>query len=276
MVKKILNKIKNNIMTKKYSNKFCYSNIIWNSKDNLIILLSFTTDYISEAMELQEAISATELNEKLIYYSDNNIDKYYLLIGGAPSFWQNLYMNMHNLGNKLLHIITDEIINNCDEKDFFLLIHDNIMHNFKYNISYDENIIINDISYNDINKIILKLPKSFKIKDILKFININDNGSIHNAYDTIKILKDNMSESEFKSSSIFKFYSIIINNVTIEKLLYYIQPLYKQNYDNSEELIESGIEDKDIDEIFKEYYEKFIGVADDNIYYKDIDEIVKE
>ena len=36
---------------------YCYSKIIWNTEDNLIILISYTKDYFEQVIEIQDAIN---------------------------------------------------------------------------------------------------------------------------------------------------------------------------------------------------------------------------
>ena len=100
-------------------NSYCYSKIIWNTNDNLIILISFTEDYFEQIIEIQDAMNCSWQNlvGKIVYSSyeeetdkkdedGNNIvvihKKYYLLIGGAPLAWQDLFMNISNLSNDIL------------------------------------------------------------------------------------------------------------------------------------------------------------------------------
>ena len=91
--------------------------------------------YFEQIIDIQDSIIYTsawgKLRSKIIYSSyDEKTDKkdeygndvwiihkkYYMLIGGNPLGWQNLYMNIHDLGNEILRKITDEIINNCNAK----------------------------------------------------------------------------------------------------------------------------------------------------------------
>ena len=148
-IKNIFNKLikrKNKIES---DDSYCYSKIIWNTPDNLIMLISFTENYFEQIIDIQDAINYTwqGLCSKIIYSSydeeitkedenGNKIDeliihkKHYMLIGGDPLAWQELYMNIHDLGNSILEKITIEIKNNCDPTYFRNLIDDGVLYDF--------------------------------------------------------------------------------------------------------------------------------------------------
>lgn len=266
--------------------QYCHSKLIWNSEENIIILLSYTEDYFGEIIELQDAIkNISALSSKIIYSSyDEKTDKkdengndiwiihkkYYMLIGGSTSAFSHIYYYIHNLGNNVLNKITDEIVNNCSSKDFKTLIDDGILYGFKDNPEYDIYKRIGTIFYNDPDIILKRLPNGFTGKDLLQFIYINNDN--YYAADLNVILKTdiiNMTEEEFKSSKYFDIYTTLFKNPTVKKLSMLLEPLYKQPDDDS---IPGDVSDETLDEIFRENYERFSAVADDSMYYEDIDE----
>jgi hypothetical protein len=302
--KNILNKlIKPKDISKNYNNikmesndSYCYSKIIWNSNDNLIILISFTEDYFEEVIDIQDAInnSQTNLYSKIVYSSyDEEIDekdeegnslwiihkKYYMLIGGWPSAWQKIYMNIHNLGNNILFSITNEIINNCHAKHFDILIEDDIIQDFKYNKEKPDYDIPKDAKdgsfiYTDPAVVLSRLPNGFTGRDILKFITIHSsyNNKYTNACDELNHIIDDNNDN-FCNSVFYDLYSSLFKNPTINKLKIVLDPLYKQPDDDS---IAGDVDDESLDAIFKEHYERFSAIADDSIYYEDIDEKISE
>ena len=298
-LKKVLDKIKFRKLNKNKTNannSYCYTNVVWNTENNLIILVSFSEDYFGQIIELQDAINYTwqGLKSKIVYSSyDEEVTrkdengksftdllihkKYYMLIGGSPLAWQELYMNIHDLGNEVLGKITNEIINNCDSDYFRNLIDDGVFNNFykNENILYDIPLVTkNNLTYTNPVSLIERLPNGFTGKDILKFINIyNSDGSLgFNAYGYIINLKY-MPNALFKNHDLYPLYSALFKNVTIEKLNMVLEPLYKQPDDDS---IPGDITDEALDEIFREHYERFSAVSDNNIEYEDIDEVLEE
>jgi hypothetical protein len=274
------------------NNSYCYSNIVWNSAENLIILISFSEDFFGEIIDLQDAIinSDNRLVSKIVYSSydektdkkDDNGDnlwiihkKYYMLIGGHPTSWQNIYTNINDLGNNILFKITDEIVNNCYAFDFETVIKDGILEDFKYNKTkpdYDIPKEIEDGSfkYTDPAVVLSRLPNGFTGRDILKFIMIYRSyiNSYTNAYnELINIIY--MDNTDFANSKFYNLYSSLFKNPTINKLKIALDPLYKQPDDDS---IAGDVDDESLDEIFREHYERFSAIADDSIHYEDIDE----
>ena len=282
-----------------YNNKiesddsYMYSKIVWNDRTNLIILLSFTKDYFDQIIELQDAINHTlqGLCSKIIYSSyeedEKNDDdtfaitnriihnKYYMLIGGNPKSWQELYMKIHNLGNDALSRITKEIINNCHKDDFKQLVEDGILYDFKDSdkLKFDDPAYTDDgYYYTDPETILNRLPEGFTGRDIIKFITIIKGYKITNAYDEIINIRY-MTDESFKSNKLYQLYASLINNPTPQKLALLLEPLYKQPDDDS---IPGDVSDESLDELFRENYERFSAVADENTLYEDIDEILPD
>lgn len=270
---------------------YCYSNIIWNDTNSLIILISFTKDYFEQIIEVQDAINnIPNLRGAIVFSSydeeitkeDNNIDlithkKYYMLIGGSPLVWQKLYMNIHNLSNIVLGRIADEICYNCNYKDFELLINDGIFNKFNKNNNVEYDMLVktkNGYSYIDPEVLIKKLPNGFTGRDIIKFIEIYEPDNIESCSALSEINKlEYLNNSSFKEHDLYPLYAALFKNPTIEKLKLLLEPLYKQPDDDA---IPGDISDESLDEIFKIHYERFSAITDDNIYYEDIDEIISD
>jgi hypothetical protein len=296
-IKNILNNIFNPSDSKNKGGKiesddsYCYSRMVWNSKDNLIILLSFTEDYFPQIIELQDAMLKKKVFQTKIIFSsyDENTGKvdedgnevliihkkYYILIGAAPKHWQLIYTEIHDLGNEALSKITDEITNNCCSSDFYQIIEDGIVSNFKYNNiypKYDVNCSIGEYTYTDPKTVLARLPEAFTAKEVLRFI------MVYNSHETfcfsardelyyISEITQECFEKEYGLNQLFT--DLFGENITVEKLSLFIEPLYKQPDDDT---LPGDLDDASLDDIFREEYDRFSAVIDSNIYYEDIDE----
>lgn len=273
---------------------YCYTNIIWNDPSNLIILISYSKEYFEQIIEIQDAINYSwhNLCSKIVYSSYDEVTdkldengnpiiiihkKYYMLIGGKPIEWQKLYMNIHDLGNEVLSKITDEIVNNCDANNFKTLIEDGILYGFTerpIHKSYYDSPVESDngLLYTDPEILLKRLPSGFTGRDLLKFIkldDINHNTTCNsNAYTELIDVK-RMSDDLFKALDIYKLYSVLFKDPTVEKLSLLLEPLYKQPDDDS---VPGDVSDEALDILFRENYERFSAVIDDSIKYEDIDE----
>ena len=280
--------------TESDDSSYCYTNVIWNTIDNLIILISFSEDYFEQIIDIQDAINYTwqGLCGKIVYSSydeevtkkDENGNtttnliihkKHYMLIGGNPLAWQELYMNINDLGNEILDKITNEIKHNCNPIYFKNLIDDGVFYDFheSENGEYPYNIPMETKSgtiYTNPTILISNLPNAFTGRDILKFIKIysKDKSTGRNALGGIMDIRY-MPNNLFKNHELYPLYSALFKDPTVEKLNMLLEPLYKQPDDDS---IPGDVSDESLDAIFKEHYERFSAVADDSTEYEDIDE----
>lgn len=277
-------------------NSYCYSQIVWNTNDNLIILLSFSKDYFDQIIEIQDAVNhvGQGLSSKVVFSSyDEEVDitdengkpakdliihnKYYILIGGSPSAWEELYMNIHNLGNDALSRITDEITNNCNADNFKNLVEDGILFNFAKEDKFNYNIpkqSKNGSAYTDPEVLMKALPIGFTGRDVIKFILIFSPNRASSYNGSLAMLNvRHMPNSLFKSHDLYPLFSALFNEPTVEKINMYLEPLYKQPDDDT---IPGDISDEKLDELFREYYDRFSAIADDSIQYEDIDEVLSD
>jgi len=277
------------------TDSYCYSNIIWNSENYLIMLLSFSKDYFSHVIELQDAIHASvcDIISKVLHssYEENTgrfdpdgdeiliiHEKHYLLIGGTPEEWESIYMHIDNLSNNVLNKISDEIANNCYSKHFKNLIKDGIISRFEFHNhapdNYDKLKYIEDTQYTyaDPEIIMSRLPNGFTGKDILKFIKIfSYNAYYSNALYELACLTD-LNDEDFVKSKFYPIYETLFKNPKPKKLKVVFEPVYKQPDDDS---IAGDIDDESLDTIFREHYERFSALADEAIHYEDIDEQIE-
>ena len=224
---------------------YCYSKIIWNCSDNLIILISFTDDYFEQIIELQDAINHPwcYLNSKIVFSSydeeittkdenGNDVDgllihnKHYILIGGDPLYFNQLYSCINNLSNEAINTISNEIINNCDPKHFKALINDGILPSFSKAINYDTPKKASDNSkYTDPEMVLKRLPEGFTGRDIIKFISIVYPNLKQNAFSVLLDIKY-MTDEYLKQHALYDLYNTLFKDVTVSKLNILTEPLY--------------------------------------------------
>ena len=289
-IKKKINKVE-------LKDSYCYSDIIWNYKDNLIILISYSEDYNESIIEILDAANQSNLTTKIVYSSydeetdkkdedGNNIwlihKKHYLLIGGNLWDWNLLYCNINNLGNSVLDKISEEITNNCCSTDFEYLINDGVLMGFRYNKvkppTYDKpNRYRHYKEVSNIQTIVSRLPDAFKARDLIHFIIITENNKSYTMYGDIISNIRYMDEKYFyETSDIYCMYKPLFKTEpTVAKLVGLIKPLYKQ-IDLDDDFIPGNISDESLDEIFREHYERFSAIRDDDVIYDDIDELLDE
>lgn len=287
---------KNKVNKVKSKDSYCYSDIIWNDEDNLIILISYSEDYNESVIEILDAANQfhSRLLTKVVFSSydeetdkkdeDGNTiwiihEKRYLLIGGPVREWNSLYFSISTLSNPILDKISGEIVNNCSARDFEYLINDRILSDFKYSkikpFTYDKPSVYMNCKTSNIDTIIQRLPNAFKSRDIIKFIIVNKPNVVISLYDVIFEIQ-HMSEEKFRDTVYYNIFKHLFKtDPTIEKITEFTQPLYKQA-DMDDDFIPGDISDESLDEIFRKDYERFSAVRDDDISFNDIDEILAD
>lgn len=287
---------KANITNESYLN----TEVIYNVKENFIILISFTEDYFYSVMEflsyrrtylnlniqLADSIYSEVLEETDAFGDNIRIihNKYYLLIGGESAFYNNLFRWADNMANSVIQAIMTEIYNNRTSSDFKPLIDHGILieDKFKYkNIKpnydhYANENIPKTHTYDDASLIMSKIPDCFTGQNLLKFIHCYQFGDQSDYYTAIDIIykayiDDNsifqlLIERDFKD-----LYHSLVKNPTKEILMNFIGPQYLVE---SVEAIAGDVSDDQLDEIFKQQYDRFNAIRDDFIKYEDIDEII--
>lgn len=294
IINKIIKKRINSTIGKKIiesDNVYCHSKLIWNSDNNLVILISFTKHYLEYVLDIQDAIMCTGLRSKIVYSSyieditkqneDGNTypltivhKKSYLLIGGHPSDFENLYTHIEYLDNDVLYEISKEIVNNCNPENFNDLIKDGVLNGFNKDFKYDKNKVSGKYMYSDPEVMLSRLPQSFTGKDIIKFIKIYNTNNLYkaDAYKELFIICF-ADEEQFKNSDLYNLYATLFKNPTAKKLSMLLEPMYKQTDDDS---IPGDVSDESLDELFRTKYDRFSAVADNDIHYEDIDEIIED
>lgn len=289
----ILNLFKRKNKTKKYSDDdYVKSSFIYHDSlgNNIIILLSFTENYFSDAIEL---LSATKLNTKFIQTSidieseeldedgnnktiSKNIN--YLLIGGSSKEFVNMFKHIETISNNILGSIIDELYEHSHSDYFTDLIDDGILNKslFKNKKSLSNDIVGNYI-YDDISKWLKLLPKEFYAYDLIPFIRITNKftrdsftGDEFISYLRFEESKDNVTNEELEA-----IFGSVIKHPTRENLIKLNEPLYKRSLDE-DELLNGEIDSVELDELFTQQYDRFNAIVDDSVNYVDIDEKLSE
>lgn len=277
---------KNNFKKKKYSNndyvksKFIYHG---NYANNIVILLSFTENYFSDAIEL---LSSSTLRSKFIQTSIEHETKdskkyeeviYYLLIAGSNTVYTRLIQNIENLSNDILSVIILELYENSNSKYFKELIDDGILNGslFKNKDTNNNDKTVGNFMYNDITKWVKELPEEYHGYHLLSLTNIIDmNSHIRYAGNILlSVLKDNpkyATDDELKC-----IFNGISKDLSRDNLLYLIEPLYLRDSDNEDD-INGYIDSKELDQLFTQEYDRFNAIKDDTLNYVDIDEELSE
>lgn len=188
---------------KEVHNDKIQSRVIYNTKQNFIILISFGNTYFYSVLEfisgvnsmhekngmeviLSHTATEVEQTEDEDNYSKKPIeminDRYYLLISGTTKQYQRLF-DIVPQSNDVLKVITNDIYHCCCSTDFDYLIELGVLNlnRFKYqNIvpdTYDEyksyySCLTVNGEYDDFDKIMLRLPALFSAIDVAKIINV--------------------------------------------------------------------------------------------------------
>ena len=289
----ILNLFKRKNKTKKYSDDdYIKSSFIYHDSlgNNIVILLSFTENYFSDAIEL---LSVTKLNTKFIQTSidieseeldedgnnktiSKNIN--YLLIGGSSKEFVNMFKHIETISNNILGSIIDELYEYSHSDYFTDLIDDGILNKslFKNKKSLSNDIVGNYI-YDDISKWLKLLPKEFYAYDLIPFIRITNKftrdsftGDEFISYLRFEESKDNVTNEELEA-----IFGSVIKHPTRENLIKLNEPLYKRALDE-DELLNGEIDSVELDELFTQQYDRFNAIVDDSVNYVDIDEKLSE
>lgn len=305
------------------------------SYGTFMLLFSFTDNYINSAMELIAATNKTGLNvlykdiyiekgkfkKQSLYTKDGIVKKFdrsnthvnYILIGGSPNDYINLYKNIDNLSNDLLLEISANILTYMNKSLFLELINDNIfsinsfadwalnpgtiedcLHGCTSIILQDDDLCddnIGIVDYDLIDCIMKQLPDAFSTLDLPKFINItfeitnqfSDNIHIFNMslYDLLYYYESptNLDKAMCKLINDNKLFydNLIKGQYVIEGMIEQIlAPIYKRT---DEDVIFGKMDNNDVDEDFMNQFNQritFNPVMNNEEDYINIDEELSE
>ena len=264
---------------KKGNDNFLYTKVIYNEKNNFMILISFTEKYFTDAIQFLSAVSYTNLSVKFVQssYEEKNNDnilihnRYYILISGNDYDYIDFYETIDSCSNSIALALEKDIINyrNMDtySNTYFYESGNIVKYDKRIDICSDELIYTID----DIKKIKSNLPECFTGQMLLDFIYL----SVGNDYRSLfSLLCDayNFDDNDCKKiiEKIKKpVLSLICAYPTDAVLKNWCGPQYLVNDDG---LIAGDIDNASIDDIFKQDYQKCTAIASDDVEYVDIDE----
>lgn len=266
-----------------------WTNVIYNSMDDVIILISYSSDYFYQMIEFVNAcrdseikviLTQTSYDEDITNESEESNDKefkpikperithqrYYALIAGTPESYAEIYSHINTLSNDILLEVQNDIYNNFSSTYFDSLIENSVLnfYRFKYKkvlppynaevtlVNGDRIFTISDCSFIKHN-----LPAIFHKIDIISIMYLG--GTTIGEYDGNDL------------SVLVIALEPIIGKMSIEDFSrLYNTPKYMIE-DDSDTYI-GDISDETLDDIFKQKYDRFNAISSNDIEYEDIDE----
>lgn len=281
---------------------FINTEVIINTYNNFIILISFTEDYFHDMIEFMstcvEICKHDQDDSGSVKYVHSSYDedsgkkdthddpiyivhnRHYLLIGGDDDFYLNLFYRSDNIANSILEAIKSEIIKYRNSLYYQILINDMIITEpFRYDKmepEYDEEVIKEDseFPYTDPSLLMSKLPNCFNVYDIIPFIAIDycDNGSRSSLYEEIWRCVS-WKDYVHKQAIMHICESLFKNDISYDTLKSIIGPKYLVQ---DEDAMPGDVCDESLDELFRQKYESVGVLRSDNIEYTDIDETLSD
>ena len=114
--------------------------VVYNTRYNLIILVSYSSNYFYSIIEFLDAVSKSKVKSYISHsakekeYTEEELqefdkkkvkiveNRYYLLLSGSPEDYIGIYNNIDNLSNEVLGMISNDIYNHCSSAYFKYLI----------------------------------------------------------------------------------------------------------------------------------------------------------
>lgn len=291
-----------------------YTDVVYNTFANLIILISYSNDYANQVVEFLDACNTAgikfitmsssygttneeenddndeEEKEKEFAIRPEQIlhQRQYIVLSGSVLNYAGIYSCIDALSNDILLAIQDDIYNHCSSTYFNEHIKNGVLNfnEFKYkkiSPQYDRELTLSPIQYdkqlvfNDPKLIISKIPSGFMEKDILQIIKIHTPGDDYAIKSMLRLLKEQYDKNKCGKDFMKDFadiYSMIIGEINDEKI-HRLLFVPKYMLQDSDTLI-GDVDDERLDEMFRQRYDKFSGIATDGIEYKDIDEIIQD
>lgn len=282
-----------------------YTSVIYNTHYNLMILISYSSNYFQSMIEFINACAESNIKVILSHSAiekeetaeeKKDFDKkpvvlihnrYYALISGLSEDYVNIYKHIDNLSNDILSMITLDIYNSCTSTYFDEIIEYGIleMGRFKYqNIEpkYDKYAGVKSAPrtkcsyFDDIEAILSKLPECYKAIQLVNAVNVYmPSEPIMTAANLVKIFTtaDNSAHYEYYIDIFLpSLYSHFIKEPTKDTIQTIIQPKFLINELDEDEQINANMPLEALDEIFQQSYDRFNAITSDAIIYEDIDE----
>ena len=281
--------------------------VVYNTDSNFIILIQYGQENYYDAIEfvnganaagLRVLISQTAQEEPGIV-EDNSISirpmrifdqRSYLLVSGTTNNWCGLY-DYVNMASPIMEKITQLIYQSCTSTDFDRLIKYGVMDEDRFTFRriksqvYDaletafNPVKHSTIRFDNVSKILSKLPKCFSTRDLLSIIHIyqSDEETYVTAYDLLLDVArgDTTSDAVYKILST-PLYGQIMDHPDTATLMTSLYPIYLREDLTDDDFMIGTASFEDIDELFRRQYDKYSMPTIDNTEYydKDVDEPV--
>ena len=281
--------------------------VVYNTDSNFIVLIQYGQDHFYDAIEFVNCannaslkiIASQSAQEEPQLLEDHSISirpmriynrRSYLLVSGTTHNWCGLYDYIDRT-NPMMEKVTDLIYQNCTSTDFDILIKYGVLDEDKFRFrriksqAYDTlESVFNpvrkaSIRFDNISKIMSKLPDCFSSRDLLSIIHIykEDSDQYSTAYDLLLDVarKDSESVVLYKILS-DPLYGHFMKNHNLQALTTLLYPIYLREDLTDDDFIIGDVSFEDLDELFKRQYDKYSMPTIDNTEYydKDVDEPV--
>jgi len=281
--------------------------VVYNTDSNFIVLIQYGQDHFYDAIEFVNCannaslkiIASQSAQEEPQLLEDHSISirpmriynrRSYLLVSGTTHNWCGLYDYIDRT-NPMMEKVTDLIYQNCTSTDFDILIKYGVLDEDKFRFrriksqAYDTlESVFNpvrkaSIRFDNVSKIMSKLPDCFSSRDLLSIIHIykEDSDQYSTAYDLLLDVarKDSESVILYKILS-DPLYGHFMKNHDLQALTTLLYPIYLREDLTDDDFIIGDVSFEDLDELFKRQYDKYSMPTIDNTEYydKDVDEPV--
>lgn len=251
------------------------SSVIYNTKDNFIVLIQYGSDYFysmieflsivskipsiqaltsNASIEVQEKEDEEDFSKKPIKLTDT---KYYTIIAGSE--FHELYKHL-DLSNSILQEITNDIYEyRCNDVDFSILTGNRVLDQFRF--KYGSTVPPwesrvdggNNVTYDDLNVVLSRLPNVFEKIDIIKLLKVTykDCGKWHTVY-----TPEFIAHAPYLTPVMDAYFGK--DNVFEDVYASLFDPIYRREVVDPEDDEDSGmLPPEKLDSIFQQSYDRF-------------------
>ena len=283
------------------------SRVIYNTRYNLIILVSYSSKDFESVIEFLSAVNKTpvisilshsarekELSEEEMRDYDKKTvtiidNRYYMLLSGTPEAY-GMIMNHIDLDNSVLKLLIEDFYHCCSSTyfknhiDYGVLELNKFIYKNVVPTNYNKLIDIGgngtaQYYHDDLLLILNSLPESFLAIDLAKCINIYEKYGtepIKRLYYDLNTLVYKASEGnetpydKFIIKNMSTVFKLLVPEPCIETLSILNAPLYLR--ENLEDLYSGNKSIEELDELFQQDYDRFTQITAGESEYTDIDE----
>jgi len=288
------------------------SKVIYNTRHNLIILISYASKNFYSAIEFIAAIKNTKLKliisnsskerqlteEELEEFDKKTVslidNRYYILLSGTPEEYANM-VNYMDLNNEIFELLVDDFYHHCSSTIFNEYINygifdrskfiykDVVPSNYNKLVNFSSNELPKGRTYfrDDLKYILDRLPDSFLTIDIAQCINYYQSFDLGKHYEylfnvneLVKTVIDNKSPNVDFCNDIVKASNIVFKLIVPDPCVETLEILNAPIFlrENLEDVYSAAVPIEELDEIFQQDYDRFTQITAGESEYEDIDE----